>query len=327
MKQLLRRLIFLLISGAILVVTVWIFLLFRVESPGPLTDARSVVIAPGSSSQEIAAKLEQEGVISSRLWFLLYLKSYFAHTSLKAGEYGFLPAQNTRSVIESLVSGEVVEHSVTIPEGLTTAQILSLIAAIPNMDGEVPQNAPEGVFLPETYHYLYGDKRADLLKRMERAQAELIEQLWQKRDPDLPIKTAEEAIILASIVEKETGLADERTRVSAVFINRLRKGMRLQSDPTVIYGLTKGSGVLDRPITLVDLQAPSPYNTYLINGLPPLPIANPGKAAIEAVLHPMDTDEIYFVADGTGGHRFAKTLEEHNRNVQYWRQFRRQNAQ
>ena len=195
-------------------------------------------------------------------------------------------------------------------------EVLTLLKEEPLLEGEVSGDIPEGSLLPQTYHFTYGDQRSTLIDRMRSGMTQTMGELWDKRKPGLPFETQQQALTLASIVEKETGIDSERPRVAAVFINRLRKGMRLQTDPTVAYGLEK-TGAASHTLTLADLRTPTPYNTYLIDGLPPTPIANPGRAAIEAVLNPADTNDLYFVATGTGGHNFSATLEQHNkRNVQ-----------
>jgi UPF0755 protein len=230
-------------------------------------------------------------------------------------------------VLDKLVAGDVVLRQVTIPEGLTTAQVLDLLAGVDGLEGTISMPPSEGSLLPETYDYTLGDTREMLIERMRKGMDSLIAELWPKRAAELPLKSPEEAVILASIVEKETGIPAERPRVAAVFVNRLKRGMPLQSDPTVIYGLTRGKvasvangeGILGRKLIRADLDLDNPYNTYRILGLPPGPIANPGRASLEAVLNPPATTELYFVADGTGGHAFASTLEEHNRNVARWR--------
>ncbi len=219
--------------------------------------------------------------------------------------------------------GKSIDHKVTLPEGLTSQQIVERISANPDLKGDITEIPPEGTLLPDTYRFQIGDSRIDIIERMQVAHQKFLAKMWAERDPDIVVKTPEEAVILASIVEKETGRADERPRIAAVFENRLRKNMRLQSDPTIIYGLVGGKGVLDHPIQQDELERDTPYNTYKINGLPPTPIANPGRAAIEAVLKPAKTKDLYFVADGTGGHSFAPSLEEHNRNVVKWRQVER----
>jgi UPF0755 protein len=218
-----------------------------------------------------------------------------------------------------ITEGKALIYRLTIPEGMTTAQIIERINAQDALVEEAPENLPEGVLLPDTYTYTRGTTRTELVQRMQLAQRQLLDELWEHRAKDLPVKSREDAVILASIVEKETSRPAERARVAAVFLNRLKRSMRLQSDPTIIYGLVGGKGRLDRPISRDDISQKTAYNTYRINGLPPTPIANPGRDAIRAVLNPADTDEIYFVADGTGGHVFSKTLTEHSEKVKEWR--------
>jgi UPF0755 protein len=292
-----------------------------VQAPGPLSEPTNVVIQFGQRTPEIADLLEQSGVVSDQRLFLL--TTYLTRSSggdLKAGEYEFPARASLAQVLSILRSGRAVVHRVTVPEGWTSTQVVERVNAHPALVGTISEIPPEGSLLPDTYVFQRGLEREVLIARMRDAQTRLLEELWAERDPDLPIESKEEAVILASIVEKETGVAEERPQVAAVFINRLRKRMRLQSDPTIIYGIVGGEGRLDRPIRRSDISESTPYNTYRIDGLPPTPIANPGREAIAAVLQPDATDYLYFVADGTGGHAFARTLDEHNRNVRRWRQ-------
>lgn len=288
------------------------------EEPGPLIEEKSVVIPRGSTIADIADKLEAEGVIRSADVFSIGQKLTKRDAKFQAGEYLFKPGQSVESVLDTLASGKVVQHQITIPEGLTSQQIVQRLADNDLLAGEghVP---PEGTLLPESYRVSRGMQRDELLKRMAEAQDKLVKELWAKRAKDLPLKSPREMIILASIVEKETGRADERPKVAAVFINRLNKKMRLQSDPTIIYGIVGGKGTLGRGITKADIATPTAYNTYAIDGLPPGPIANPGRDALAAVANPPKTQDLFFVADGTGGHAFAATLADHNRNVTRWR--------
>ena len=228
-------------------------------------------------------------------------------------------------ILKILTEGEVYVRRITFAEGLSSAEILDMVGAAEGLEGDLPESLPEGSLLPETYHYVRGDTRGDLLARMRAARDAALDELWTERAEGLPVESKEEAVILASIVEKETALADERPQVAAVFLNRLKRGMPLQSDPTVVYGLTQGKEPLGRALTYDDLRSETAYNTYVIPRLPPGPIANPGRAAIAAVLNPADVSFLYFVADGTGGHAFANTLEEHNRNVANWRKIQKQN--
>jgi UPF0755 protein len=295
------------------------------QAPGPLDEPVNVVVEHGQPTTEIAMALEREGVISDHRLFVIanYLTRSRAGP-LKAGEYEFPAEASIHQVLSILRSGRAVVHRVTVPEGWTSAQVVARVNAHEALIGEIEEVPAEGTLLPDTYVFQRGVERQVLLARMRDAQAALLDDLWDKRAPDLPFDTPEEAVILASIVEKETAVADERQQVAGVFVNRLRRGMRLQSDPTIIYGITNGERSLDRPIRRSDIDEATPYNTYRIDGLPPTPIANPGREAIAAVLQPESTDHLYFVADGTGGHAFARTLDEHNANVRRWRQIERE---
>jgi len=290
----------------------------RFEAPGPATAPLEVEIPPGSGLNTIARRLENAGAIESADIFRLGTRFKQAERSLKAGEYEIAPQASMADILALLQSGKTIERRVTVPEGLTSLQIVAILNDTDTLTGEIDAVPPEGSLAPETYFFTRGESRTAILERMRSAQSAIIEELWDDRADDLPFDTKDEALILASIVEKETGVSSERARVAGVFVNRLRKGMRLQTDPTVIYGVAGGEG-LDRPISRADLKDVNPYNTYVIGGLPPTPIANPGKASIEAALNPATTPDFYFVADGTGGHAFARTLAEHNRNVREWR--------
>ncbi len=289
------------------------------EAAGPIKADAPFAVISGQGLASIAESLESRGFITDSRIFILGVVANDAKSKLKAGEYLLPAGASMQKIMQALVSGKSVQHKVTIPEGLTSMQIVARLKEHPILVGEVSQVPAEGSLLPDTYVFLRGTTRDQLVERMRSAQEKAIEGLWAGRNPDLPIKSKAAALILASIVEKETGKADERPKVASVFINRLRKGMRLQSDPTIIYGIVGGKGVLDRPILKSDISKKTKYNTYQINGLPPTPIANPGFAAIKAVLNPAKTEELYFVADGTGGHAFARTLAGHNRNVAKWR--------
>lgn len=295
--------------------------------PGPLQTETALVIPRGTGVEGIARRLEQAGILRYPELFMAAVKLKGVSGALKAGEYAFKPGISPREVMALLQSGETVVRRLTIAEGLTVRQIAVQLAAVEGLDGDPAPLPPEGAVLPETYHFSYGDERADILRRMQHAMRETLDRLWEGRAPNLPFDTREEALVLASIVERETAIPSERPRVAAVFVNRLRKGMRLQSDPTVIYGLSDGLGTLERPLLRVDLQKDHPYNTYTRDGLPPAPICNPGRESLRAVLNPISSDEYYFVADGSGGHAFARTLDEHNANVRRWRQFQRQQRQ
>lgn len=305
---------------------------YTFEKPGPLESPQTVIIEQGSSVSEISSKLVSNGVIGNDLGFLndsifrLGVRAHRAQASLKAGEFLFKPGMSMYDVMETLRSGKGILHKVSVPEGLTVFQIFERLAAHEILEGDLPDELPvEGSLMPDTYPFQRGTTREEIIARMEKAQKEFLDSVWSRRIGDLPISTPEEMVILASIVEKETGKADERPRVASVFINRLRKGMKLQSDPTIIYGIFGGEGKpKDRPIYRSDIDKETPYNTYTIPALPPGPIANPGRAALEAVANPSLTDDLFFVANGTGGHVFAKTLDEHNQNVARWRAIEKQ---
>ncbi|QJE74774.1 endolytic transglycosylase MltG [Aerophototrophica crusticola] len=291
----------------------------RYVGPGPLAQDTTIVIARGTGVQAIARQLDSTGVVRSERDVLVALKLRDSVRRLKAGEYAIPAGISLKDVLDLIESGKTVIRRFTVPEGLTSAQIVELLRAEPSFSGEVTAIPADGTLLPETYHYSWGDDRAALLARMAADMRKALESLWPDRAPDLPVKTVEEAVTLASIVEKETGMAAERPKVAGVFVNRLRMGMKLQSDPTTIYALTGGKGPLERPLTRADWKLENPYNTYFIDGLPPGPIANPGLASLKATLNPESHKYLYFVADGTGGHAFAETLDEHNRNVAAWR--------
>jgi UPF0755 protein len=293
--------------------------LHLVSRAGPLDTDSAVVISRGSGLEAISLALSDADVIDQPLLFVALAKITGANRGLKAGEYAFPAHVSIAEALRILQSGKTVVRRFTVPEGLTSSQIVALLREEPSLSGGIKEELAEGSLLPETYHYSWGDSRADLLKRMQMAMQTAIKTAWDKRSLSLPIDNPKQAMVLASIVEKETSVPQERARVAGVFINRLVANMRLQSDPTVVYALTQGNGTLGRPLTRADWKYESPYNTYVVDGLPPAPIANPGKASIEAVMNPEQHDFIYFVADGSGGHAFAKTLAEHNRNVAHWR--------
>jgi len=296
----------------------------RFEAPGPLEQDRIVNIPAKRGIRDIAELLEREGVIDQPWVFVGGVVALGARDQLKFGEYQFHRQASLRDVVDTLIEGKVVQHQVTIPEGLTSEQIVARLLEQDILSGPVKEIPKEGTLLPESYRFTRGTTREQLLTRMQEAQRRALQQAWERRSPDLPIQTPEQLIVLASIIEKETGRADERHRVSAVFVNRLRQKMRLQSDPTIIYGLVGGKGTLGRPIMRSEIDQPTPYNTYVIGGLPPGPIANPGRASLDAAANPSRTREIYFVADGTGAHAFAENLEQHQRNVARLRQFEQQ---
>ncbi len=293
-----------------------------VQAPGPATTDVTVQLPRGSGLNAIASVLETSGVIRSHQLFALWVRASGNDEALRAGEYRFDAGTTGANVARQLIEGRTFKRRLTIPEGLTTERALALVDEAPALQGAAPIGIAEGMLLPETYQYEWGDTRAALVTRMQRAHSELLASLWPDRADGLNLQSPEQAVILASIVERETGVASERPRIAAVFLNRLRLGMRLQSDPTVEYGLKLRGRADGVPLTRDDLETDTPYNTYRIRALPPGPIANPGRAALVAVLHPAATNELYFVADGTGGHAFATTLDEHNRNVARYRAIR-----
>ena len=306
--------------AALVVAAAVAWLAYDFNRPGPLAVETTVIIDKGDGLATIAERLERAGIIANALVFRAGVRALGEAGNLRAGEYRFPPAVSARAVAAGLAAGRTVVRRLTVPEGLTSAEIAALIAAEPGLTGDTGVTPEEGKLLPETYHFSYGDSRSAMIARMREAMAATLAELWPRRSAGLPLSSPAEAVILASIVEKETAVAGERPRVAAVFINRLKRGMPLQADPTVAYALTADGIGQDRQLTRADLGRTSPYNTYLVQGLPPGPIANPGRAALEAVLNPAQSDELYFVADGSGGHAFARTLAEHNRNVAAWRQ-------
>jgi UPF0755 protein len=306
--------------GALTGLALLAWAMIEARKPGPLTADKTVVIAREDDGGPIADQLEREGVIDSSLWFSAMTLLDGSRGALKRGEYAFKAGASMRQVEAQLVSGKVVLHSLTIPEGLTSDQVVQRLRDNDVLVGDVREPPREGSILPETYKFARGETRQALLAVMAKAQAKMIDDIWAKRAPDLPIKSPGELVTLASIVEKETGKQDERPRVAGVFVNRLRRHMKLESDPTIVYGLVFGKGTLGHSISKAELEQATPYNTYIISGLPPGPICNPGKAALEAVANPTATKEIFFVADGSGGHAFAETLDQHLKNVARWRQ-------
>ena len=296
---------------------IWSLDAYHADGPskGPIT----IIISEGSGVKEIAAKLLSSGVIDNEHLFVLGALYTETARRIRAGEFVLKPGMSISAVTNHLVNGETLKRRITIPEGLLTTEVVSLVAKTDGLIGDVPVDPPEGIYLPETYFFSYGDKRSSILSRMEKAMELALAKAWAVRAENIKISSPQEALILASIIERETGKNGERARVSSVFHNRLKLRMRLQSDPTVVYAVTGGKRSLGRPLSQADLQIDSDYNTYRRGGMPPGPIANPGLAAIEAAVRPAKTDDLYFVADGTGGHAFALTLRDHNRNVARWR--------
>ena len=291
---------------------------------GPSQEPVRVLVKRGSGLSTVAQQLEKAGVVKQARLFQAYVLMEGKDSALQAGEYQFPAGDPMEAVLDRLVRGEVMRHQIVFSEGLTSHMVLEELAKAPDLSGDVPDTVPEGSLLPAAYDFTYGESRAAIIKRMQKAMEEAVAEAWEARVDGLPLKSPEEMVILASIVEKETGLSGERAKVAGVFVNRLNIGMKLQSDPTTIYAVTRGKEILGRGLRKSELRKKDPYNTYHIAGLPPGPIANPGREALMAVAQPGKTDALYFVADGTGGHAFAKTLAEHNRNVRAWRKIEKQ---
>ena len=285
--------------------------------PGPLDADKTVVVPHGAGPREVATLLESNGAIYNTLLFRVMVK-LLAANGLKAGEYQLTAGQSMDDIVLMIHDGRSITRLFTVAEGLTSNEVKQLLSTTPTLSGDTVQEPSEGSLLPETYRYIYGDSRGGLITRMQKSMQETLNDLWSRRDPNVSLSSPRQAVIMASVIEKETGKAAERPRIAGVFYNRLRLHMRLQSDPTVIYGITKAKGEMDHDIDHADLAFPSPYNTYTNDGLPPGPICNPGRAALDAALHPEQNDYLYFVADGTGGHVFARSLAEHNQNVTKW---------
>ena len=306
--------------GALATVGALAWLLKESRSPGPLAADTVVIIAREDDGGSIADQLERAGVIDSAMWFNILTVLDGNRGALKRGEYAFKAGMSMNEIENELIAHRVVRYKLTVPEGLTSEQVVDRLREDTVLTGEIRETPREGSLMPDTYYFERGDTRLSILSRMAKIQAKTVDEIWKARSPDLPIKSPWEMVTLASIVEKETGKTEERPRVAGVFINRLEKHMRLESDPTIVYGLAQGKGTLGRSITRADLNQSTPYNTYIIEGLPPGPICNPGKAALEAVANPARGKDLYFVADGTGGHAFAATLDQHQKNVAHWRQ-------
>jgi UPF0755 protein len=303
----------------------WVAWTYR--GPGPAAAAGSattVILEHGVGVTQIARTLKKAGVISSTQVFLMAAKLTGAARSLKAGEYEFPSHASMARILADIRAGKVVRHEVSVPEGWTSDMVVDAVLRQPVLVGPIDTPA-EGAILPDTYQVERGEQRNEVIRRMELAQQKLLSDLWVNRQPGLPFKTPEEAVTLASIVERETAVPAERPRIAAVYINRLRQHMRLESDPTTIYGISRGRP-LGRGLTMTELVTATPYNTYRIDGLPPGPIANPGRDALAAVLNPPSTTELFFVANGQGGHVFASTYEEHQRHVARWRAIERAQA-
>lgn len=296
------------------------------REPGPSTAPVVIEVESGEGLASVTEKLAEAEAIANPTVFRIAARYTDMDAGLKFGEYEVPQGASMEEILRLLNAGSNVVRQVVVPEGLTSWQVVELLREVPELTGEVAEIPPEGMLAPAGYDFERGDSREALLERMQSEQERILAEAWEGRAPDLPVETPEELLTLASIVEKETGLAEERERVAGVFVNRLRQDMRLQTDPAVIYGITLGREVLGRGLRASELAAATPFNTYVIPGLPPTPIANPGQAAIEAAANPAKVEDLYFVADGTGGHAFATTLEEHNANVAAWRRIEAEQA-
>ena len=311
-----------LVVAALAVGTGWYLARGYLRSPGPLRAEAVVELPRGSGFAAIATRLAAAGAIEHPWAFAALARLTGRDRRLQAGEYAIPPGTTPEALMALLESGRVLLHAVVVPEGLTVHEVYGLLRGSEVLAGDLPAPPPEGSLLPETYLVPRGAARGSVVERMRAGMRAALEELWAGRDPELPLRTPEEALTLASIVEKETAKPEEYRLVAAVFVNRLRRGMKLQTDPTVIYALADGRGALGRDLSRADLAVDHPYNTYVVDGLPPGPIANPGRAALAAALDPAPVDYLYFVADGSGGHAFAASLDEHNRNVARWRRLR-----
>jgi UPF0755 protein len=315
-----KFLIFLILVAVIVAGAVeWTYAAFTGPGPAAKSGKETIVtIKPGVGLKGVAQALADAGAIQHPEVFQASVRVLGKAPQLKAGEYAIPSRASMQAIMILLVEGKSIQHKVTVAEGLTSQMVYDLVKTDDTLKGEGGPVPAEGTLLPETYLFQRGDTRQGLLAKMAKAQTDLLDKLWEDRAPDLPIKTREEALVLASIVEKETGVPSERAHIAAVFMNRLKIGMKLESDPTIIYGITKGYPI-GRRLLASEVHGETPYNTYVITGLPPHPICNPGKDAIAAVLHPADSKDLYFVADGTGGHVFADNIDDQTRNVIKWR--------
>lgn len=311
-----KLLLLLLIAGC---ATIAFFYDYAIHQPMPVDRDILFLVQKGDSLNKIAKNLKEYGLIKNEYLFIFYSRINKIYPQVKAGEYLFDKNISLVQLSEKLVSGKVYLRKITFPEGLTSREIHELLKNNEFLNKEEFAIPSEGSILPETYTFSRGDSPKKIIKQSQKARDDVLEQIWNGRDENLPLNSKEQLLILASIVEKETGIGAERAEVASVFINRLRLGMLLQTDPTVIYAVTGGKEDLNRPLTRKDLTIDSPYNTYKYAGLPPAPICNPGKDAIFAAAHPANTSYLYFVASGNGGHNFAKSLDEHNDNVRKWR--------
>ena len=325
--QTLNAFLTLIVIGMVAAIGLVYFGLTKFHEPGQIQADTVFVVPEGAGLNAIAGKLEDEKVIDNRYVFRFGAYATDLNGGLKRGEY-LLPADaSMRKILDTLIEGRPIQYSVTIPEGFTSWQVIERLRSSKDLTGEIDELPAEGTLLPDTYSFERGSSRTKIIEEMTKAHDEVVAQIWETRQADLPIETIEDFVILASIVEKETGVAEERPQVAAVFVNRLNKGMRLQSDPTIIYGINQGQGPLGRGLKRSEIDKKTDYNTYQIDGLPIGPISNPGVDSLKAVANPAETDALYFVADGTGGHAFAATYKQHQANVAAWRKIEKERQQ
>ncbi|RUT28533.1 endolytic transglycosylase MltG [Arsenicitalea aurantiaca] len=324
--EILNALLTLIVIGMLLAGGAVLFGAQQFYSASSVAEDTSFTVERGSGLNMVAQRLQDQGIISNRYIFQLGSLALRRQGDLKAGEFRIPAGASMSDILRELTEGSPIQYAVTIPEGFTSWQVVERLNADSNLVGEIASLPAEGTILPQTYNYDRNNTRASVLEKMQEAHAAALADIWESRDPDLPIETPEELVILASIIEKETGVADERRQVASVFVNRLRRGMRLQSDPTIIYGITQGQGTLGRGLRRSEIDERTPYNTYQIDRLPPTPIANPGIESLRAAANPDETEYLYFVADGTGGHAFARTYAEHRQNVANWRRIEAERA-
>ena len=324
MKKIFKQLLLIILLLLLVGVAFFYAIDRKFKSPYMIADKIEIVVPRGTGLNKMASLLEQNKIVSDARWFVLYARLKGVSGRLKAGEYAFSGVMSIETIANRLVEGDVIVRSITIPEGKALVEIKKIIEENPYLKGDITLSLKEGEILPETYHFTRGESRNSILQKARHAMKNALRSAFEGRDTNIPIKSKRELLILASIIEKETGLASERGKVSSVFVNRLKLGMKLQTDPTVIYAVTNGQMNLGRPIYKRDLLFDSPYNTYVYGGHPPAPICSPGRDALYAAAHPDTTKYLYFVADGvTGGHRFARTLSEHNKNVALYRSIKK----
>lgn len=326
----LNGLLTLLVIGLVVVGGGFLFVASQYYGDGPLSEERVFRVETGNALSTTASRLEEQGFITNSLIFSQFGSRVAENTTVKAGDFTIPAHASMADILNELTTGTPIRYAVTIPEGWTSWQVVQRVNADDRLTGTIDTLPPEGSILPGSYDYLPGDTRQSVVDRMQAAMTKALNEVWEGREPDLPLSSPAELLILASIVERETGVAEERPQVAAVFVNRLRDGMRLQSDPTIIYGITKGQSQLERGLRRSEIQEKTAYNTYQIDGLPPTPIANPGIDALEAVAHPDDHNYLYFVAKGASprdGHVFAETYAEHQDNVARYREIERQSAE